>query len=73
MVHPQTLQPRLPLNSAPGAPPPPAVAPPQAGAVQPTASAPVASQLSFPVCRADGQPFTTLAELEALMASEPAG
>ena len=73
MVHPQTLQPRLPQNSAPGAPPPPAVAPPQAGAVQPTASAPVASQLSFPVCRADGQPFTTLAELEALMASEPAG
>lgn len=31
------------------------------------------TRLSFPVCRADGQPFTDLAEIEALLAAEQQG
>lgn len=31
------------------------------------------TQLSFPVCRADGQPFADLAEIEGLLSAEPQG
>ena len=71
MVQSQILSPRVTQSSTPGEPPPDES--PRVVTGLPAASAPVASLLSFPVCRGDGQPFTTLAELEAVIASEPAG
>ena len=34
---------------------------------------PATTRLSFPVCRADGQPFADLAEIEALLSAEQQG
>lgn len=56
---------------------PPAVAH-QPAAAQLTAgprveAGPATTRLSFPVCRADGQPFADLAEIEALLSAEQQG